>query len=266
MTTTTTPRTYPPEPHRLDRGDLVVMADPNIEVHDLERYAAQPHRSRGVFHAHDAETVVAYVARHRSPRVEPELWADLEQLCIVVVLNPHDQDTGPQWHDWLCQVQLRRTPEWAAWMEHNGKPMSQTEFAVFVEDHLDDVVEPAAADLLELATTFQAKTNVVFRSAVVLANGDRQLTYHEATDARAGADGQLVVPDRIALGVAPFEGSSAWRIEARLRYTVKDGALRIWYQLVRPDLIERGAFDEAVDAVATPTSLVALRGRPAAAV
>lgn len=260
----------PPVPHELDREGLYLMADPHQQVVDLEQYAPRPYRPRGCTVVHDVRSLVAYVARHRideGPTTAegvgvPELWADIDSVTIAAVLNPHDDVAEMAgWHDWTAQLTLRRTPEWKAWLEGDRSMTDQVHFAEHVEDHLDDIVAPPAADLLELARTFETKTDVAFRSAIVLESGDRQLTYQEATQAQAGKSGDITVPDRFTLGIAPFEGCDPYRVEARLRYRVREGRLAIGYQLVRPDLVERSAFNDAVAEVEGAAQLVAHRGR-----
>lgn len=260
------PRPDAPVPHQLDPADIYVVAAPVVQTIDVEKYGDRPRRERGWYRLHDAESLVGYVQRHRIDAAElggegrPEIFADIDSVSIVAVLNPHDDCAGPGWHDWTASLTLRPTPEWNAWKQRSGQLLGQVTFAEHIEEHLDDIVEPAAADLLEIARTFEAKTNVAFRSAVTLESGARQLTYNEQIDARAGAEGSVVVPARFSLGVVPFDGSNAYRVEARLRYRIADGKLTIGYELVRPDLVERAAFDEAVAKVSADTGLTVHHG------
>lgn len=255
-----------PVPHEVDPTSLYVVAHEFAEVIDLERFALDPRRPRGRFEFHTTASLVQYVQRHRLDGAElggpgmPEVYADIDRVRIVAVLNVHEGETDAGWHDWIAAVTLRSTPEWKAWAKHDGELLDQVEFAEHLEDRLDDIVDPPAAELLEVARTFEAKRDVAFRSAIVVESGARQFTYNEQIEARAGAEGKVTVPSRFGLGLAPFEGSEAFRLEARLRYRITGGRLAIGYQLVRPDLVLRAAFLDAVLAVETGTGLVAHQG------
>jgi hypothetical protein len=51
--------------------------------------------------------------------------------------------------------------------------------------------------------------------------------------------------------VQPFEGASAFRMTARLRYRISAGGLRIGYKLDRPEDVLREAFDDVTQVVRT---------------
>lgn len=148
-----------------------------------------------------------------------------------------------------------QTPEWKRWQASSGEAMNQEEFAEFIEESERDLVKPSAADMLEIALTLQAKTNVEFSSAVRLQNGNVQLRYQEATTATAGATGQLLVPEKITIGVALFEGGPRYAIDARLRYRLNGSKLSFVYQLINPHLVVKDAFDEMCKVVEGETKL-----------
>jgi len=54
--------------------------------------------------------------------------------------------------------------------------MSQDDFAEHVEVGLDDIAEPDAADVLEMAQTFHAKSQSTFRQATRLASARRSFS------------------------------------------------------------------------------------------
>jgi hypothetical protein len=79
--------------------------------------------------------------------------------------------------------------------------MSQAQFAEHLEDMAHTIVEPSAADLLEVAKTFQAKRNVDFSQAVRLDSGDVELSYAETTTAKVGTKGHIEVPSVFTLAL-----------------------------------------------------------------
>lgn len=132
----------------------------------------------------------------------------------------------------------------------NGKMMPQGAFAEHIEDGLDEIADDGAAMMLELAQTFHANTGVAFKSSTILASGQRQIQYEETTTAKAGQKGDITIPQEFVIGLAPFEGSDAYRVRARFRFAVRDGSLSIGYKLARPhDTLKPRGFFELVESV-----------------
>jgi uncharacterized protein YfdQ (DUF2303 family) len=207
---------------------------------------------------HDAASFIAYIGQardSRSPRcgrTSPRPGSPRPQL-------PHRRsvaDNEAGWEDHKVVYGVQHTDAWKAWTAHDGKLLSQTAFAEHIEDRTIDIVEPTAADMLELAQSFQATIGVRFESSKVLASGERQLEYKETVDARAGRTGHLEIPREFRLGLVPFEGAARYPVIARFRYRLQDGNLLIGYRLERPATSCVAAFDEVVgqvrDGVAAP--------------
>ncbi len=250
------------DPHELTPGfvgGVMVPAGAKYHEIDLSSYLPEPTRKRGTVHVHDAASLIAYAAGHATPATR--LFADVYARTLVLVLNGHADDAAG-WGDHKAQLVLKHTPEWSAWAALDGKLVAQTDFAEHIEDRLDDIQSPPGADLLELAQTFQAKTGVEFASAIVLESGQRQLTYKETIDARAGQAGQVVIPKEFELGLRPFEGGDAYKVVARLRYRINGGHLTIGYQLTRVEDVLRSAVNDVIEQVAEATGLGVLRGVP----
>lgn len=145
---------------------------------------------------------------------------------------------------------LKKTQEWDNWLSNNKKPMTQEDFGRFIEDNLEEIIEPTGADMLEIALSIQAQTETKFTSAQRLDNGQVQLSYHEEINGTAGTKGQLKIPQIFTIGIKLFEGGAPYRIESRLRYRIKDGKLALWYELIRPH--------KTIDAnIADTTALIA---------
>lgn len=250
-------------PHVLDSGDVVSIIVPpgaTREQVDTEYLLDRPARRRGTVRLHTPESFRVFVVRHVDTD-RTTIYANKDLHGFVAVLNDltptvvgDDEsmlDRGAaEWADHRAFLTLRLTPEWKFWAEHDGQMMNQTDFATLIEDGQDEVREPNAATLLELAMTFHAKTNVKFRSAIVLQSGQRQLNYEEATEAGAGRDGKLEIPAEILLGISPFEGTEPYALRARLRYRLNNGALTIGYQLIRPHEVLDSAFEDAKSKIA----------------
>lgn len=254
-------------PHRLDPEQLYSIVVPNSGTSvtlDHEYLLPAPRRPRGQVALSDVESFVPYFARHADDTTF--LYADRDAARIVAVLNDDEDPLNPGWRDHRVVLQLKHTPEWEHWAGGaSGRLLTQEQFAEHIEAGLAEIVEPDAADMLEIAQTFKATTKSEFGTSTRLATGQRQFNYVEETNARAGTKGALAVPELFVLGIAPWLGCDRFKVSARLRYQIREGRLTIGYQLVRPHEVLDAAFGQITDQLITATQATVLRGTPAAA-
>lgn len=265
------------EPSIIDPDDsllsVIVPQGAEHKLIDLEQFKPAPDRKRGSVMLHDANSLVAYTAAHEEG-AHTAIYADVESATIVAVLNGHGQhqlrsDGAPNrtrsastgWGDHWAQVRLRQTDNWKHWSGKDTRWLRQTEFAEHIEEGLIDIVDPAAALMLEMAQTFQANSRVAFKSSTMLTSGQRQLVYEETVEAKAGQKGTIAVPTSFTLGVAVFEGQTeGHRVSARLQFRINGGDLTMRYLLDRPRDVVRAAFDAIVGDVEVGTGILAYRG------
>jgi uncharacterized protein YfdQ (DUF2303 family) len=249
-------------PTRLDPQDLpwllsaVLPDDHQLAVVDLEQYAAAPRAKRAAVRLDDPESFVAYVHAHHTDATT--LWATVATGQIVAVLDDHHPgpDGTPGWAAHRATLTLQQTPEWQLWTKADGSMVSQVQFAELIENGLASIREPTAADMLEIAQTFHGTRNITFRHGVRLTSGQVQLQYDEDTQTSAGRTGHLEVPEVFVLGLAPWYGTPAYRVEARLRWRLgAQGALSIGYKLIRPDEVLRAAFADIQTTIGEQTGM-----------
>jgi uncharacterized protein YfdQ (DUF2303 family) len=226
-----------------------------------------PQRKKGTTTVEDVDSFAAYYRKHADEHTE--VYVSITGRRICAVLDAHTPD-APRWGEHHLVLQLKTTKAWGEWTGMDRKTMGQTAFAEFVEDHLADIREPAAAELLEIASTFQAKTKVTFASALALPGGDRKLVWEESTDASAGTRGQLQVPTMFKVALTPLElpvpeGGErvVYGLAARFRYRIQGGSLHVLYLLDDPAPILRDAMLDVVKQVETALGITVLRGTPA---
>lgn len=256
------------EPSRFG-DDLAVFAVPqggHVEQVDvgavLDKYRDRPRRKKGAFAAQDAASFARYLTKHADGN--SEVWADAVGSTVVGVINAHQaaSDGEAGWSDHRVTYRVQHTDAWKAWANRNGTLMGQADFAELIEDRATDIVTPSAADMLELAQTFQATVGVNFESSKVLSSGERQLEYRETVEAKAGRAGRLEVPKEFQLALKPFEGAETYKVTARFRYRITDGNLRIGFRLERPEDVLRDAFEGVVAAIEGQVEQPVFRGVP----
>lgn len=225
-----------------------------------------PTRKTGDFHFTETEGFCAYVDNHAMIS-RTTLWADRSKGLIQAILNGHCQQGDPDgaagWGDHRAILKLTPTKEWTEWLAISGKQLEQTAFAEFLEDHLLDVREPDAAELMEIATSISATTGTTFRQALRTSSGEVQFSYVEEVQGQAGRSGNLKIPTHIKLGITPWEGMSPYAVTARFRFRLKSGGLTLGVVLDRPDDVLKAAFGEVLMVIGTSIGLEVFHGTPA---
>jgi len=188
---------------------------------------------------------------------------------LVAHLDYHNETTletalnARAWSTHQAHLTLEVTQEWATWMKRNGgeKPFTQTEFALFLEDNERVFESPSGADLLELVSTLEGKSNVRFNTAIRLNSGKNKLDFEEDVELRGGVvAGSMEVPAKLLLLIQPFSGVPHYRVQARLRYRIVSKALVFWYETVTPHLVIRDAAKAVLLTVADETKVPVLIG------
>jgi uncharacterized protein YfdQ (DUF2303 family) len=241
-------------------GKPFITLPEGCSVHDLEEHLLAPQRKSGTVHLRDAASFIAVVNAHKG--AGSTLYRTVQPPRFEAVFNDHvPNGSAAGWGDHVAVYACPLSPEWAAWTGMNKRQLSQADFAQFIEDNLPDVVDPAAAAMLEISRTLQAKKKVAFASGVRLSNGETQFTYDEKVEGTAGGRGQFQVPEVFTIGVPVFEGGPRYAVKARLRYRISDqGALALWFDLERPHKIIEDAVAELNKAIEAGTSMLSLNG------
>jgi len=197
-----------------------------------------------------AISFLAYFNRFANP--DSTIFVDIEKAKIKGILDYHIAGNGgiPQHCVHIVSYDCPVTPEAKKWFDNSKQQMEQTQFAQFIEDGLLEIIEPSGSEMLEIASTLQAKNAVSFRSGVRLDNGQAQMTYEENISGAAGVSGQLTIPQKIVLVLRIFRGDeSAYRIEANFRYRIKEGKLTMWYELIRPHIAREDAVKQIINSI-----------------
>ncbi|PDQ34976.1 MAG: hypothetical protein B5766_08275 [Candidatus Lumbricidophila eiseniae] len=156
-----------------------------IEAIDTEKFLSHPCCAKGTVTVANAASFVAYVNRHVLPGTE--VYAHTSTSKVVAIINGHGgSGSKAGWSDHRLELILEHTKPWLEWHTIDGIWLKQIEFAEFIEARTLDVIEPGHARLIEIATTFEAKKNADFTSAVRLDSGAVQFGYNEIVAAKVG--------------------------------------------------------------------------------
>lgn len=230
-----------------DRTKHLVLAVPSnqkLETLDLEKLLPCPSRIRAKVQVHDLPSLLEYMYRHADSRTV--VWVSMDPrtfaLSFTVQLDDHSTDTA-SWRTHSCTYTPRISEEWTRWLGKDSKGMDQVEFATFLEDNLQDIASgengPSGTDMLKMALEFEARQDQRIKSHVRLQSGAIQLEY-VAQDDDATVN-RMQVFDRFSIGIPVFRGGAAWKLDARLRYRVREGKAVFWYELIRSDKTHEAA-------------------------
>jgi uncharacterized protein YfdQ (DUF2303 family) len=254
-------------PRELALGRVYAFRTPGgIETVDLyDTHREFPRRKTGTTTVRDAVSFTALWTKHAD--ADSEIYADADRFVITAVLDASTEEAdGARWGTHRLGLSLRKTDAWNEWNRLDGEYLAQEQFAEFLEDHLGDLQEPSAADMMEIAQSVRGATKAEFSSGTRLQSGQRTFQYTETVNAAAGAKGQLTVPETFTIGLLPFEGlTEGYKLTARLRYRIgRDSGLTLGYKLNQPRDVLLAAFADVRKAISEQVDTPILNGTPAA--
>jgi uncharacterized protein YfdQ (DUF2303 family) len=253
------------EPAPLEKGQIyAVTVSDRVHLVDLtgHEYRDTPLRKLGKVMVRDVPSFAQYHGKHAEAGVT-DLFASRDILTVTAVLDAHAREL-PGWGGHLLMLSLKHSEAYKAWAKCDGHYMGQEEFAEHLDDNRADIVEPSAAEMLEIAQTIQGTSKVEWAASHRLVDGQRRLGYTETNAATAGTKGELAIPTEISIGVPIFDGAKvAHAMTARFRHRIEGGRLRLMYKLDRPADVVTAAFDGVVAEVEQACGATVMRGTPA---
>lgn len=241
------------------------------ELIDDEKLLQKPRRLRAAVLLDDTASFVDYINRHRPTGVDARtVWCQADwkasTLSLAAIIDDHAAaQAEPSWREHRATYTPAKSLEWERWTAKDRQAMTQVEFASFIEDNRKDIATveglPTGSQMFEMALTMEVNQDARFKSAIRLQSGGTQLNYIADDDAQTVERMQLF--ERFAIGIPVFWNGDAYKVEARLKYRMRDGAVKFWYELERPDLTFQAAAKEVIERVRVHTSVPMFFGRAA---
>ena len=239
------------------------------DFREAEHLLDAPLRKRGLINIHDVDSFIA-VTKKQGSLTNTNIYLDVDyaknKVKATAVFNDHADGETAGWRDYRAEFNPRITEEWTRWNGSHKKPLSQVEFAQFLETNLSDIASPTgsglptSSDVLTFVTNLTEIRNVKYGSGVNLQNGMVQLQFVEEGD--SATKGNLEIFKEFAIGVCPFFGGSAYQVKAFLRYRIdrNSGQIVFWYELQRADKTIEDAAKEVIEKIKTETGLPVIFG------
>lgn len=251
-------------------GGIAFVAVPQgYKIHNLENLLPKPTRKRAEVTTTDTSSFIFYTKKHGSldnATIYADIDAEASRFHLVAVINDHGSDIdAQQWRDHQCKFQPAQAVEWKRWLSRNKQHFSQIDFAAWLEENLSDIASvagmPSGADILKMALGFEANSDKKLRSKVNLQDGGVQFEFVDDSTQETRTTMQAF--ERFTLGLPVFDGStSAYPLDARLKYREKDGKLTFWYELIRPDRVFKTAVTDELTRIKEITGFPIISGTP----
>lgn len=202
-------------------------------VEDLEQFLPKPRRIRKNIGFISIESFIRYVNEFKGSGTRILVDRSGNAHCVLDGHHVEAGDPVPAWGDHIARFQMKYSPQWAVWSQHNKRKFSQREFAGFIEDNIPDFLSPAGAHMLDVAKTLDAEQSSNFKSAIRTEDNDVNVSFERTTNLKAGQNGDMIIPHMFTISVPVIEGESPRAIEVRLRIDLDDGKLSISYEILR---------------------------------
>lgn len=245
----------PPEGY--EAGRPAVLIPQGYTLGYLNFTPLQPSRVEASFEAKSQESFVRYVQDHKLPTTAIFASMTDHDCRFLAIIDYHGVPVDGQPQAAYCSHTVGFTPElspsWKDWSEKSNQFISQESLALFLEDHLPDVVTPEGATLLGIINTLEVNASATFSRAQRLADGTVKFHFVQDQDAKSG---DVKLPETLAVRFPVFEWEPESAINVRLRYRLDPkGAVLFKLQVVNPHLVLRAAFRALYSRVATGTGI-----------
>lgn len=240
-------------------------------INDLEKLMPAPQRRTGIVQVMDVGSFIAVITDYKNEAtrlygIKPTVVrGQATQDPTMTAVFDDNNGQAAAWGQFRAFYPMPLSFEWNEWSARNGKPQSQEDFALFMEDRYLDVIEPSAADMLEVSRSISAVRGVSFKKVVHLTSGSNQFSYEDTIQASAGPTGTITVPELFKIAVPVFQGGGRFAVKARLRYRLdNNGRLSLWFDLIEPHRVIEEAVNDVWNQVSASTMLPVVNGVPAA--
>lgn len=279
-------------PIDFERGDhnaaTFIATSDRVKIHDLKTWLdarrPTPERVKGAATLASLDSFIAHARRFGAKeRGAVFVVSDPKAPRMVSVLNYHTNADAPQWCDHTGAYAFPLSRAWKAWAERAGKPMSQEDFAAFLEDRAHEVADPktpgvkdavaalarldlrvaSPAEVLTASRGLAATVEVQVENSSSLSNGDVKFIYAEKVKGEKGQ--ALTVPGGFVVGLPVFEGDTeVHALPVRLRFRVREGEVTWTLVPLGADDVVRAAVDAARARVAAEVGCEVFEGLPEA--
>lgn len=245
----------------------------------IESYRQNPQRRRGTASVTTLESFIELTNRHKDDGSAIFAKTSWPNPKLTSVIDYHDVERKPRHGEHRIVYTFPITEELSAWIGMNGKPMSQGDFAAFLEDHAAELAAPfdgerseferlfkekfaTPVELIDLSRSLEVRVGAKVKRGERLQTGERVVEFTK--EHMNGKGEKIEIPGIFMVSVLAFVDGDAVRIPARLRYRIAGGDVVWFYQLYRWDFWLREQVQHDLRRASDETELPAFEGAPEA--
>lgn len=194
------------------------------------------------------------------------LLADYDAGTITARLDWHTsaEDDGappaaqPDQH--RVTLKMRPSEEFTRWSEMQGKLHPQAEFAAFLEENAEDIVDPEPGRMIEISRDLEATQDVNFKAGNRLESGDRTFVYETETRVR----GDVVIPREFKIEIPLYQGEDPVVLRCAFRFRIQPQGLSLGFEWRRVEYQRQAYFAQIAHRISEDTGRPVYLGRTAA--
>lgn len=246
----------------------------------FEPWRTGPERRTGTAKTGTLQSFIDLVNRHKDE--DSVIFASTQWPSpkLTAVIDYHKQDKTTRFGRHRIEYAFPISKELSQWIEMDGKPMEQLDFARFLEDHAAELASPTHDEKIDFETKFKERFSTpnelidLSRSLEVfvgckikrterLKDGDRSVQFERTTT--DGNGDPIDIPGIFMISLPAFVDGQPIRIPARLRFRAQGAEVKWHYNLYRWQEWLRLRVQEDLAQASAATGLPAFEGAPEAA-
>ena len=221
-------------------GVPVLLSQPDVRIHSLEHLLPEPKNPRIDVNLYTKQDLVAYLkAQTVKPNTtgstaescagygSPAIFADRQKLSFTAILDYH-QPGVPSWCRHTVSVAYQHSHQFTRWKAADNKKMDQEAFAMFLDENVNDIINPTGAEVVTFASKLEVTRTEKFKSHCNLSNGEVAFTF---TNDSSG-DSTVKFPTEMTISLPIWINGDRIALKAKLFYRVIEGKLTFWFKLM----------------------------------
>lgn len=249
----------------LPEGMKAEVMSAALELADAR--AERPRRRVGTATHEEIDSFIAHANRFKD--ASSAIFAAPSKTSLTAVFDYHEAAAGAaRWGKHRSVYTCPQSAEWKRWLSLHDKALKQDDFATFIDANMSDLVGPenggaidegiaSPGQVLDMARNLIVRTKGTFERSVNPTTGESMLVNKTENTSES-----TKIPRAFFIAIPVLEGGDRFRVEARIRFALKDGQPTFSYSLFEWDRILRTAFLEVRTKVAAETSLPVFVGAP----
>ena len=206
------------------------------------RDTGRPLRNTGTIDVADVESFVLMVGRENIPETTI-VTANMDRRQFTAIVNFAEDGQKAGHGDRKISLEMQTTLEHDRWTKNNRARMTQLQLADFLEENLENITEPPAAEMIEMISNLKVKRNAVYHAVIETETGEQSLSFSETIKGET-QNGSFDFKSKFKIAITPFRGSKPYEITCNLRFSVDDQSLRIFFSMVNISKVVEHAFEE----------------------